>query len=92
MSRAHAHSHGEGCQNIHINTAVPARKRLQKETIALLTYMLQHNEHHAQELDQMAGKSGQDGAGSFYKRAIHNMHADSERSCLGLALTLVKRN
>ncbi len=25
-----------------------------KETIALLTYMLQHNEHHAAELDQMA--------------------------------------
>ena len=42
------------------------------ETLALLTYMLQHNEHHAQELDQMAdnlAKMGMDAACKTIKEA-----------------------
>ena len=50
--------------DMHIHTTVYARKAAaavshmirKKENIALLTYMLQHNEHHAAELDQMADK------------------------------------
>ena len=56
------HSHTQPCGReitivIHtvMDTAVPARTVTAKnETVALLTYMLQHNEHHAAELDQMA--------------------------------------
>ena len=43
------------------------------ETLALLTYMLQHNEHHAQELDQMAdnlAKMGMDAACKTIKEAV----------------------
>lgn len=61
------------------------------ETIALLTYMLQHNEHHAQELDQMAdnlAKMGMDAACKTIKEAVADFQKGNMR--LGLALTLVK--
>ena len=79
-------------RNIHMNTAVPARKATaKKETIALLTYMLQHNEHHAQELDQMAENLDKMGLAASAK-AIRDAVADFQKSNmrLGLALTLVK--
>ena len=62
-----------------------------KETIALLTYMLQHNEHHAQELDQMAENLDKMGLAASAK-AIRDAVADFQKSNmrLGLALTLVK--
>ena len=75
-----------------MNTAVPARKATAKnETIALLTYMLQHNEHHAQELDQMAENLDKMGLAASAK-AIRDAVADFQKSNmrLGLALTLVK--
>ena len=47
----HAHTHDgvcqEGCSGCESHDP-------KKENIALLAYMLQHNEHHAAELDQMA--------------------------------------
>ena len=57
----------------------------------LLTYMLQHNEHHAQELDQMAdnlAKMGMDAACKTIKEAVADFQKGNMR--LGLALTLVK--
>lgn len=62
-----------------------------KETIALLTYMLQHNEHHAAELDQMADnlqKMGLDNSAKTIKEAVADFQKGNMR--LGLALTLVK--
>ena len=67
-------------------TAVPA-----KETIALLTYMLQHNEHHAAELDQMADnleKMELTGSARTIREAVADFQKGNMR--LGLALTLVK--
>ena len=81
-------------RNIHMNTAVPARKATaKKETIALLTYMLQHNEHHAQELDQMAenlSKLGMEDAAKTIKEGVADFQKGNMR--LGLALTLVKEH
>ena len=40
--------------NIAEAAAITARRNCSQEVVALLNYMLSHNEHHAQELDQMA--------------------------------------
>ena len=75
-----------------MNTAVPARAATAKnETVALLTYMLQHNEHHAKELDQMAEnleKMELSAAAKTIKEAVADFQKGNMR--LGLALTLVK--
>lgn len=86
------HSHGEGCQeHTHEHCGSCQEGDCKKETIALLTYMLQHNEHHAQELDQMAENLDKMGLAASAK-AIRDAVADFQKSNmrLGLALTLVK--
>ena len=53
--------------------------------------MLQHNEHHAAELDQMAdnlAKMGMDAAAKTIKESVSDFQKGNMR--LGLALTLVK--
>ena len=78
----HNHTCGSNCQN---------SGDCKNETVALLSYMLDHNEHHAAELDQMAdnlAKLGMDTAAKQIKEAVSGI---SERKLrLGLALTTVK--
>lgn len=50
----HNHEHGESCGHSHEHCGSCSGGDCKNETVALLTYMLQHNEHHAAELDQMA--------------------------------------
>ena len=52
-SEGHDHTHNEG-QNCSTDCGGCQGGDCKNETVALLTYMLQHNEHHAAELDQMA--------------------------------------
>lgn len=63
VSHTHAHTHegSEGHDHTHTDeqncgTGCGSCQGgdCKNETVALLTYMLQHNEHHAAELDQMA--------------------------------------
>ena len=87
----HAHSHGNGCGDGHDHCGSCEGGDCKKETIALLTYMLQHNEHHATELDQMADnlqKMGLDNSAKTIKEAVADFQKGNMR--LGLALTLVK--
>ncbi len=61
------------------------------ETVALLTYMLQHNEHHAAELAQMAEnikKLGLEDAAKQILEGVSDFQKGNMR--LSLALTLVK--
>ena len=77
----HDHGHCGNCQG----------GDCKNETIALLTYMQQHNEQHAAELDQMAEnllKLGMDAAAKTIKEAVADFQKGNMR--LGLALTLVK--
>ena len=62
VTHTHSHSHGDG-EHAHTHDSSCSSQEhcgsceggdCKKETVALLTYMLQHNEHHAAELDQMA--------------------------------------
>lgn len=81
----HCHSHGGHCHS-HEDEAAPANK-----TEALLKYMLDHNTHHAAELDQMAAKlsaEGQEKAAEQIRKAVDEFQKGN--LYLGLALSLVK--
>ena len=65
--------------------------RDRNESVALLNYMVDHNEHHAAELDQMAdnlAKLGMDTAAKQIKEAVADFQKGNLR--LRLALTTVK--
>ena len=98
-SHAHTHGEGEGHEHTHDDTQGCGHGSCgsceggdsKNETVALLTYMLQHNEHHAAELDQMADnllKMGMDAAAKTIKESVSDFQKGNMR--LGLALTLVK--
>lgn len=87
----HTHSHdAHGCGG-HEHCGSCTEGDCKNETVALLTYMLQHNEHHAAELDQMAEnleKMGMSAAAKTIKEGVADFQKGNMR--LGLALTLVK--
>ena len=86
---SHEHFHDEGCGHTHCGSWEGGDCK--NETVALLTYMLQHNEHHAAELDQMADnlqKMGMEAAAKTIKEGVSDFQKGHMR--LGLALTLVK--
>ena len=95
-SHTHTHGHEEtggcsgecsGCDHDHSSTA-----ELDKNA-ALLNYMLQHNQSHAAELDQMAAKLQQDGmeqSAEQIRKAVDEFQKGN--MYLGLALALVKDN
>ena len=101
VTHSHAHTHGEGEGHEHTHESAEGCGHggcgsceggdCKNETVALLTYMLQHNEHHAAELDQMADnlrKMGMDAAAKTIKESVSDFQKGNMR--LGLALTLVK--
>lgn len=101
MTHSHAHTHESSENHEHTHTDSTACGTAhcgscqggdcKNETVALLTYMLQHNEHHAAELDQMAdnlAKMGMDAAAKTIKESVADFQKGNMR--LGLALTLVK--
>ena len=96
VSHTHAHTHegSEGHDHTHTdeqNCGSCQGGDCKNETVALLTYMLQHNEHHAAELDQMAdnlAKMGMDAAAKTIKESVSDFQKGNMR--LGLALTPVK--
>ncbi|MDO5135549.1 MAG: cobalt transporter [Eubacteriales bacterium] len=84
----HTHTEGEACGS-HCGSCQGGDCR--NETVALLIYMLQHNEHHAAELDQMAeniAKLGMDTAAKTIRESVADFQKANMR--LSLALTLVK--
>ena len=92
VTHTHAHTHGDGDHtHSHGDCGSCEGGDCKKETIALVTSMLQHNEHHAAELDQMADnlqKMGLDNSAKTIKEAVADFQKGNMR--LGLALTLVK--
>ena len=94
VTHSHSHSHAEGEGHCHTHGSDCGSCNggdCKNETVALLTYMLQHNEHHAAELDQMADnlqKLGMDTAAKTIKESVADFQKGNMR--LGLALTLVK--
>lgn len=100
-SHAHSHEHGHEHEHNHehhhdhhcssdcgsCNSGCDPKKEAQ----ALLTYMLQHNEHHAAELDQLAEnleKLGMSDSAKQIKEGVTDFQKGNMR--LSLALTLMK--
>lgn len=101
ISHGHEHNHGhEHSHEDHSHTHDDCNKECggcekdcdpKKEAQALLAYMLQHNEHHAAELDQMAAnleKLGMADSAKQIRDAVSDFQKGNMR--LSLALTLVK--
>lgn len=97
----HTHDHTEcaqsacesgcgGCRHDHSHEAqAPQGDKM----VALLDYMLKHNEHHAAELDQVAEnlrRAGKDAAAEQIKKAVDEFQKGN--LYLGLALASVKEN
>ena len=91
-SHEHTHTHDHGCSHSHeCGSGCKDTGACKNETVALLSYMLDHNEHHAAELDQMAEnlqKLGMDSAAKQIKDAVSDFQKGNLR--LSLALTTVK--
>lgn len=87
----HSHEHGDAshCHSCHNGgEGAPADKNA-----ALLKYMLDHNAHHAAELDQMADKlagEGQEGAAAQIRKAVDEFQKGN--LYLDLALSMLKEN
>ena len=88
----HTHDHSHSCEHSHeCVSACGNSGECKNETVALLSYMLDHNEHHAAELDQMADnlqKLGMDVAAKQIREAVSDFQKGNLR--LSLALTTVK--
>lgn len=91
---AHEHSHDGGCAHAsECGESCNTEEKCKNETVALLTYMQQHNEQHAAELDQMADnleKMGMSDAAKQIKDGVSDFQKGNMR--LSLALTLVKEH
>ena len=77
----------------HACNACGSEEKCKDENLALLTYMLQHNEHHAAELDEMADKlekAGMADAAKQIREGVSDFQKGNMR--LSLALTLVKEH
>ncbi len=88
----HTHDHGHDHDHCHDNCESCSNGcDPKKEAQAVLTYMLQHNEHHAAELDQMAAnldKLGLADSAKQIREAVSEFQKGNMR--LSLALTLMK--
>jgi ABC-type Zn2+ transport system substrate-binding protein/surface adhesin len=89
----HSHADGEGHEHSHgtMDCTNCSGGDCKNESVALLTYMCQHNEHHAAELDQMADnlqKLGMQGAAHAIREAVSDFQKGNMR--LNLALTVLK--
>lgn len=87
----HEHEHAHGCGEHACGGSCGGSDQCKNESVALLNYMVDHNEHHAAELDQMAdnlAKLGMDTAAKQIKEAVSEFQKGNLR--LRLALATVK--
>jgi len=92
--QGHCHEHANCHEHAHCHEHdnAPAEKPADQNE-ALLTYMLQHNQSHAAELDQMAGKlreAGKDEAANQVRKAVDEFQKGN--MYLSVALAMVKES
>lgn len=66
----HGHTHGHGHDHSHHHHAAPAAAAPMDEMLALMKYMVSHNEAHAEELAQLAQQLEDAGRRSAYRRVM----------------------
>lgn len=67
---SHGHSHGHGHDHDHHHHAAPAVATPMDEMMALMKFMVAHNEAHAEELAQLAQQLEEAGRRSAYRRVM----------------------
>jgi hypothetical protein len=88
VTHTHAHSHEEGHEHEHTHEHVD---KPQDEDTAVLSYMLDHNRHHAQELAVIAKhlrEQGKDEAAAQIEKGVEDFEKGNMR--LSIALSLVQ--
>lgn len=91
----HDHEHGhDGCEHSHhCGHCDSGNDGCKDETLALLSYMLQHNEHHAAEIDEMAARLEKDGMADVAKQMKEGVTQFQKGNLyLSLALSLYKEH
>ena len=95
-THTHAHTHEHGCEgscDTGCNGCGGAAKDPKAQLVALLGYMLDHNESHARELDDMAAKiseAGMSEAAEQIKKGVAEFQKGN--MYLSLALSRVKED
>lgn len=95
-THTHAHTHEHGCEgscDTGCNGCGGAAKDPKAQLVALLGYMLDHNESHARELDDMAAKiseAGMSEAAEQIKKGVAEFQKGN--MYLSLALSMVKED
>ena len=89
-THSHAHTHGEGHAHTHEHTHndVSAFESVEQAT-ALVSYMLDHNRHHADELHDLAHKleaSGNDESAKLISEALEKFYEGNDILEKGLQL------
>ena len=92
IQHGHSHDHGEAahCHDTACGSCGGCADP-EKETVALVSYMVDHNKHHAAELADVAKKfreTGKEDVAVQIEKAIENF--DKGNLYLSLALSLVK--
>ena len=82
-SHVHTHSHADGETHTHSHAATASPE----EALALLTYMLSHNRHHAEELHDLA-HSFDEVAGDLIHEAVDKLMESND--LIEQALSLVR--
>lgn len=82
MNGQHDHIHPHEHEHTHAAASSP------EETLALLTYMLGHNRHHAEELHELAHGVENAEAHELIHAAVDDLASSNEK--LAAALALIK--
>lgn len=83
VTHTHGHVHTHDHERLHAENGAPS-----EQTIAVLQYMLDHNIHHAAELNDLAGQL----TGEAQHQMLHAVEAfDQANGYLSAALELLKK-
>ena len=83
----HGHTHGHGHDHSHHHHAAPADATPMDELMALIKFMLAHNEAHAEELAQLAQQLQDAGRSSAYRHVMDSVsYFDMGNATLAAAL------
>ena len=84
----HGHTHGHGHDHSHHHHAAPADATPMDELMALIKFMLAHNEAHAEELAQLAQQLQAAGRSTAFRHVMDAVrHFDIGNATLAAALT-----
>lgn len=88
LSHDHDHGRNHDHDHNHNHACASAQATSREETLALLSYMVQHNKHHAEELSSLAESLSGEAANCLQKAicSFENGNAELER-----ALELMKK-